>query len=177
MNVSALSSWGERPFNKYMHPSQHDAPFCIRVQPQQCLTLLGSSRRPACSFARLAVGEATAWKTCGVRVCLRFVLQHYGTCAVATVSAMLRQPRAVCAVRRLRPHGKKDLNITHSGLDTSDIHIGDVRNAHEGAAVGTHVTIALVRCHTFTLSQSNVMMSSGSLLRLAVFSPPGIHLT
>jgi hypothetical protein len=174
MNVSALSSWGERPFNKYMHPSQHDAPFCIRVQPQQCLTLLGSSRRPACSFARLAVGEATAWKTCGVRVCLRFVLQHYGTCAVATVSAMLRQPRAVCAVRRLRPHGKKDLISTGHIFRTSTS--GTSRNAHEGAAVA-HVTIALVRCHTFTLSQSTVMMSSGSLLRLAVFSPPGIHLT
>ena len=70
MNGAALSSWGGRPFNKYMQPCQPDAPFCIRVQPQQCPTLLASSRRPTCSFARLAVGEAAAWKTCGV--CLRY---------------------------------------------------------------------------------------------------------
>ena len=100
-------------------------------------------------------------------------------CSSDGVSVVAAASRCVCCEALAASWQKRLEHITHSGLDTSDIHIGDVKKAaHEGAVGSTHVTISPVRCHTFTLSQSTVMMSSGSLLiRLAVFSPPGIHLT
>jgi hypothetical protein len=74
-------------------------------------------------------------------------------CSSDGVSDVAAASRCVCCAR-LRPHGKKDLNTSHTPDWTHpDIHIGDVKKAaHEGAAVA-HMSqslpfvVTLSHCH------------------------------